>query len=480
MAVARLAFFNVWRRLGRSILALIAMAIAAAVLTSGLSLSRGLPRLALGHYRQMFGGEIVVFTPGFYGSGLIDAADGSLVKRQVIDSGFSPLLKYFPVLGEGYYADAAHQYKPFSADDAAGLLAVPGISGTSSMYTMPGAIEVPESIMTAGRPRVAKVDYRPLPDEMWPEEDPFTHWHYDFDVVLNAYSVPQAEIGHLVTVTLPQYRFDNYGIPYVDSSLPARDYVARVVGRISIPTRLISWIGEQGATFHEQGYLHAPQVFLTQETWSKLWHDHSNGQEYPDLYLGLQVGDMGELNVMKRQLQEQFPQFAFFTIADFVRHLEGHAILDRFYMAPPTLWRPEFQPTHPMAQHDFGAITAGLLFLNAGMLLASQMLTAIAGRRNEIGILKAIGARNRDVVGMILLEAVIIAVIGATVGFGLVRAAGIHLSFTNSVPLLDIIRTTLNELSLVLGLTLAASLVFGVLPAWKVAKLTVMEVFRNE
>jgi hypothetical protein len=470
----------VWRRLGRSILALIAMAIAAAVLTSGLSLSRGLPKLALSHYRQLFGGEIVVFTPGFYGSGLLEIEDSSLVKRQVIDSGFSPLLKYFPVLREGYYADSSHQYRPFSEADIAGLLQVPGISGTSSVYSMPGALEVPESSLTMGRPRTAQVDYRPLPGELWPDEDPFTYWDYDFDVVLNSYGLPQAEVGHLVTVTLPFYRFDNYGIPYVDSSLPSREYVARVVGRISIPTRSITWVGEQGAIFVEQGYLHSPEVFLSESTWGSLWQEHSGGQAFPKLYLGLTVDNMAELNVTKRQLQEQYPQFAFFTIADFVRHLESHAILDRFYRAPPTLWRPEFQPTHPMARQDFGTITAALMFLNAGMLLASQMLTAIAGRRNEIGILKAIGARNRDVVGMILLEAVIIAVIGATCGFTLVRAAGIHLSFTNNIPLMEIIATTLKELSLVLGLTLAASLLFGVLPAWKVAKLTVMEVFRND
>ncbi len=480
MAVVRLAFFNVWRRLGRSILALIAMAIAAAVLTSGLSLARGLPRQALSNYRQLLGGEIVAFAPGFHGSGPVEAAGSSLVKREVIDSGFSPLLKYFPVLREGYYADRSHEYRPFSDTDVAGLLAIPGISGASTRYSFPGSLQVPLSTMSAGAARVASVDYRPLPDALWPDADPFTRWHYDFDVVLNAYGVPQAEVGQLVTVTLPQYRLDNFGIPFIDSSLPEREYVARVVGRISIPTRLITWIGEMGNTFEEQGYLHAAEVFLTESTWSALWNEHGAGQDYPRLYLGLKVEDMGQLNVIRRELQHEFPQFAFLTIADFVRHLENNGVLDRFYQAPPLLWRPEFQPAHPMARHDFGPIMAVLLFLNAGMLLASQMLTAVAGRRNEIGILKAIGARNRDVVGMILLEAVIIAVIGAAAGFSLVRAAGIHLSVSNSVPLIDVIKTTFNELAIVMGLTLAASLLFGVLPAWKVAKLTVMEVFRNE
>ncbi|HSL94226.1 MAG TPA: hypothetical protein VK905_06425, partial [Bacillota bacterium] len=306
MAVARLAFFNVWRRLGRSILALIAMAIAAAVLTSGLSLSRGLPKLALSHYRQMFGGEIVAFTPGFYGSGLVNVDEGSLVKRQVIDSGFSPLLKYFPVLRDGYYADSGHRYTPFSAADVAGLLKVPGISGTSTMYSMPGTLEVPESIISAGRARTAKVDFRPLSAGLWPNADPFTHWHYDFDVVLNSYGLPQAEVGHLVTVTMPQYRVDNHGIPYADSSLPPREYQARVVGRIAIPTRAVSWVGEQGIIMTEQGYVHSAEVFLTEATWAALWHEHSGGQAYPELYLGLKVDDMAELNLIRRQLQQEF------------------------------------------------------------------------------------------------------------------------------------------------------------------------------
>lgn len=468
MAVVRLAFFNVWRRLGRSFLALLAMAIAAAVLTSGLSLSRGLPKQALSNYRELFGGEIVSFTPGFFGSTSGDVSAGVLVRRQVIDSGFSRLLKYYPALREGYYADSDWEYRPFSDEDIRAITSVPGVAGTDVRYHMPAAV--------LGQPS----ELKPMPGKYWPDADPVTLWHYDFDVVLNAYGAPRAEVGDLVTIQMPHYRLDSHGIPYIDSSLPPTEYQGRVVGKVSIPTRSISWVNEMGGIMTEQAYVHSPDVYLTEQTWWSLWEKHSGAMKYPHLFLGITVDNMAELNVIKQNLQVAHPEIAFSTIAEFVRHLDTYAILDRFYFAPPHLWRPEFQPSHPMAQQDFGKLTAALLFLNAGMLLASQMLTAVAGRRNEIGILKAIGARNRDVVGMILLEAVIIALIGATAGFGLVRAAGIHLSLTNSIPIRQIVDTSLRELGLVLGLTLLASLVFGVLPAWKVAKLTVMEVFRNE
>ena len=68
MAIFRLAWANVLCRLSRSVITLIAMAVAAAVMTAGLSMSQGMAKFAFLDYRVYFEGDIVLFSPGFVGA----------------------------------------------------------------------------------------------------------------------------------------------------------------------------------------------------------------------------------------------------------------------------------------------------------------------------------------------------------------------------------------------------------------------------
>jgi hypothetical protein len=423
--------------------------------------------LALANYREYFRGEIIAFSPGFVGASSLSASAVPLVRRNVIDSGFNPVLKYYPALQNGYYAEEEWRYSPFTSSVMDSILELPGVTGLNPYRVMPA------------RARGMNVELKILNKGDWPLVDPIP-WPYDFEVMLNAYGSLSADVGDIIDLSVPHYAVDQQGLPYIDSSAPPAVYRARVVGKASFETRSISWTDAMGNIHSEQAYVHSPDVYLAKADWLTLWGLQSSGATYPFLSLGINVENMAELHVVTELLREKVPGVAFLSISEFVRHLDRYTLLDSFYRAPVMLWRGESHTTHPLAQQDFGYVTAILLFLNAGMLLASQMLTAVAGRRNEIGILKAVGARQREVVGMILMEAVIIALIGSSAGFLLIRAAGIHLSITNGLPLLEILATTLRELRLVLSLTVAMSLAFGVLPAWKVARLTVMEVFRNE
>lgn len=441
--------------------------------------------MALANYREIFQGEIIAFSPGFVGASHLSSSQTPLVRREIIDSGFNRILKYYPVLEDGYYAEKHWEYKPFSARDIEELLAIPGVTRVNPYQVMPATARVMcrQTKIMLGSP--AEVELKILPKEQWPLNSPEVPEPYVLDVVANAYGGLKVSSGDIMELYLPSYGIDQQGLPYIDSSVPPVTYQVRVVGTVSFPTRQLSWIETRGERIDadastEQAYVHSPDVFLREADWQALWQLHAEEASYPHLSLGINIEYMSELNTMTELLRREFPGVSFVSMTEFVMHLNRYALLDHFYRAPPMFWQDPIQESHPLAQQDFRFMTAFLLFLNAGMLLASQMLTAIAGRRNEIGILKAIGSRQRDVVGMILMEGMIVAWIGTSIGFLLVRAAGIHTSITNGIPALEIVATTLAEMRIVLGLTVAMSLAFGVLPAWKVARLTVMAVFRNE
>jgi ABC-type antimicrobial peptide transport system permease subunit len=120
-------------------------------------------------------------------------------------------------------------------------------------------------------------------------------------------------------------------------------------------------------------------------------------------------------------------------------------------------------------------------FLIAALGIANALMAAVRERRREIGVLKAIGARDRDVRRIFLVEASLLGlaggVLGTVAGLGvadLVTAAvsrylvahglsGVHMSLP--VPIL---------LAGVAGSTLLA-LAAGVTPALRAARLSARE-----
>jgi putative ABC transport system permease protein len=122
----------------------------------------------------------------------------------------------------------------------------------------------------------------------------------------------------------------------------------------------------------------------------------------------------------------------------------------------------------------FNMITAGLAgiaaisLVVAGVLIMNVMLVAVSQRTGEIGLLKAIGARNGQIVALFLTEAACLSLLGAAVGIGL-GAGGIWL-MRLVFPVLDFAAPVWASLSAV-GVAIASGLVFGILPARRAAAL---------
>ena len=439
-------------------------------------MAEGTTGRAYSQYREYFSGEILVLSPGFMGASPLGDSESAIVKRTLADSGFNPILKLYPDFAQGgYYTEADKEYRAFTSADIELLESQAQVTGVTPYITIPGTTADDQGI-----------DIRVMPAESTDTLWQISKWSgagaglaTDFDAVINSYGGPGADLGAILEVNIPYFKIDKMGLPYVDRGLGHKTYRVRVVGKAQFPTRAISWSDSQGNVHTEQGYLHAPEFYLTEDTWQGLWQHHGAGAPYPVVAVSLKVDNLGLLSQKSQELSETLPQWAILSVAKLATRAERYNLLDHFYQAPAHLWQGGVE-VNEFAQQNYGTLTALLLFLNAGMLLASQMLASVASRRNEIGILKAIGAKKREVVNMILVEAILIAVLGASVGFSLVKLAAIHKALSNHSPFLSILTTTVVEMGGVLGVTILASLLFGALPAWRVSQLTVMEVFRNE
>lgn len=122
----------------------------------------------------------------------------------------------------------------------------------------------------------------------------------------------------------------------------------------------------------------------------------------------------------------------------------------------------------------FGALTAALAgiasvsLIVAGVLIMNVMLVAVSQRTREIGLLKALGAKRRQIISLFITEAVFLAVMGAVVGvvFGYL-SVGLMMSL---YPTLDF-TPPLWSVGGAVFVAVASGVFFGIMPARRAAAL---------
>ena len=126
---------------------------------------------------------------------------------------------------------------------------------------------------------------------------------------------------------------------------------------------------------------------------------------------------------------------------------------------------------------------AAISLLVGGIGIMNTMYTSVVERTREIGVMKAIGARNKDIMLIFLIESGLLGLVGGILGVLLGMGAGKLVEFIALKSLgTDLLRVAFPAYLIIgcLGFAFLIGAVSGTFPAWKASKTNVIEALRYE
>jgi len=119
---------------------------------------------------------------------------------------------------------------------------------------------------------------------------------------------------------------------------------------------------------------------------------------------------------------------------------------------------------------------AGISLVVGGIGIMNIMLVSVRERTREIGVRRAIGARQSQILAQFLMEAVVLSVMGGIIGLTIGQLASFGLSRLGNWDFF----IDPSTVALALGFSAAVGIIFGVWPARTAAKLQPVEALRFE
>ncbi|MEL6896404.1 MAG: ABC transporter permease [Planctomycetota bacterium] len=119
---------------------------------------------------------------------------------------------------------------------------------------------------------------------------------------------------------------------------------------------------------------------------------------------------------------------------------------------------------------------AGISLLVGGIGIMNIMLATVTERTREIGIRRAIGAKQRDIIQQFLFETMVLSTTGGLLGIAVGITIPVVVTMTMDIETI----TPWWAILLAFGISVATGVIFGVYPAYKAARMNPIEALRHQ
>ncbi|MDD1660803.1 MAG: ABC transporter permease [Methanomicrobiales archaeon] len=195
---------------------------------------------------------------------------------------------------------------------------------------------------------------------------------------------------------------------------------------------------------------------------SDRWFESTYGEEGYNLVV-VKVRNLEEIDTVKKAIED-----ALNRRTDVVTVLDTRKVLQTILDAFNNI-------------STFTTAIGGISLIVAGVSILNVMMMSVTERTREIGIIRSIGAKRREVMRIFLYEALVLGVIGSAIG-GILSFGGAYLAVSVMLQSTTYLFVPSSLVFILYGMLfgIGTSLLSGLYPAWRAANLNPIEALRHD